>query len=193
MTADPVRDTTNHQVCGYFDGVPTAPLSAIPGVIVPHDVIAMSQGDLTKTSLVTMDGGDARTLAWNPGFHRYNCAGWRMEVFRDDPDTAAIQLEYNGTRTWMQGWEIPGGNNPFLTNIQVISTDTIRFHAISGKIRSEQRCQQNPTDIRKEVIVKTARYFQSCQWPYRFLPAPVLLPIRKMTGLQKTSRFQPMI
>ena len=89
--ADPSRDTTNHRVSGDNYGVSTAPSPATPGVMVPHDIMATSHGDLTKTSMVNVSVGDIRTLAWNPGLHRYKCAEWGMVFFWDDPDTVPIQ------------------------------------------------------------------------------------------------------
>jgi hypothetical protein len=127
--ADPVRDTTSHRVNGYYKGVSTAPLPVTPGVMVPHDIIATGHGDLTKTSMEDVSVGDTRTLAWNPGLHRYNCAEWWMGGFGDDPDTVAIQLEYNGTRIRTQG-RVTREGTPLSATIRVTRSDTTRFHAI---------------------------------------------------------------
>jgi hypothetical protein len=102
--ADPFRDIINQRVNGYYDRVSTAPLPSTPGVAVPHHIIVTSQGDLTKTSMVNVSVGDARTLTWNPGLHRNNCAGWRMEVFQIYSNIPAIQLEDNGTWIRMLEW-----------------------------------------------------------------------------------------
>jgi hypothetical protein len=104
--------------------------------MVPHDIIATSHGDLTKTSMENVSVGDTRTLAWNPGLHRYNCAEWWMGVFGDDPDTVAIQLEYNGTRIRTQG-RVTREGTPLSATIRVTRSDTTRFHAISRNDRSE--------------------------------------------------------
>jgi hypothetical protein len=129
--ADPVRDTTCHRVSGYYEGISIALLSAIPGVAVPHDMRVTSQDDLTKTSMVNVSVDHVRTLTWNPGLHRNNCAGWRREVFQIYPDAPAIQLENKGTRIRMLEWGTREGNLQFPANIRVTRGDTIWFHAIS--------------------------------------------------------------
>jgi hypothetical protein len=136
MAADPVRDTTSHRVNGYCDGVSTAPLPVTPGVMVPHDIIAMSHGDLKKTSMENVSVGDTRTLAWNPGLHRYNCAEWWMVFFWDDPNTVAIQLEYNGTRIRTQE-RVTREGTLLSTTTRMTRSDTAWFYAISRNDRSE--------------------------------------------------------
>lgn len=138
MAADPVRDTAGHRVSGNFDRNYSQLSSPNSRGRSPHTMIATSHANQKEITMVVVSACETRTLAWNPGLHRYYCAEWWMEAttIRDAPDSITIQMEHSRTMTRMQGRGTREGFPLCQVNIRVTGSDTHRFDAISGYSRS---------------------------------------------------------
>jgi len=114
-------------------GIYTAPSDAIPNMTTEYHIIATSRADSTKQATAVVSVGDAATLAWDPGLHRMNCAEWWMEVWAEDANLSALELEHNGVLTpmskwsdyWGKGYPLPN----YAANVHVEPGEIIRYHA----------------------------------------------------------------
>jgi hypothetical protein len=138
IAADHVRDTPGLRGSGYFKRNYRSLSSANPGGRSPHVMIATSHANQMEITMVDESACETRTLAWNPGLHRYYCAEWWMEArtIRDAPDSTAIQMEYRRTGARMQGRGTREGFPLRQVKVRVTGSDTHRFDAISGYSRS---------------------------------------------------------
>jgi hypothetical protein len=132
---DPVRKE-GPRLHGDYCGTSGALSSVIPGARSPHPVVARYLADRAKKTTVVVYAGNPRTLAWNPGLHRYCSAEWFMDGIRDAPGTIGIQREYTGAGIRMYAPGDPGGIPLCQAIIRETGSDTHRFHAISGYSRS---------------------------------------------------------
>jgi hypothetical protein len=138
IAVDTVRDTPGHPGSGYFDRNYRSLSYTNPGGRFPHVMIATRHANQLEIIMLVVSACETRTLAWNPGLHRYYCAEWWMEAktIRDAPDSIAIQMEYNRTRTRRQGRGTREGFPLRQVKVRVTGSDTHRFDAISGYSRS---------------------------------------------------------
>lgn len=138
IAEDPVRDRTGPLLSGNFDRNDSQRSAANSRGRLPHVMVAISHTNQKEIPIVVVRACETRTLAWNPGLHRYYCAEWWMEAqkIRDAPDTIAIQMEYMRTRTRMEDRGTREGFPLRQVNIRVTGSDTRRFDAISGFSRS---------------------------------------------------------
>ncbi|MCU0630154.1 MAG: hypothetical protein MUF37_03245 [Methanoregulaceae archaeon] len=138
IAEDPVRDRTGPMVSGNFDRNDCQRSAANSRDRFPHVMVAANHTNQKEIPMVVVSACETRTLAWNPGLHRYYCAEWWMEAhtIRDAPDSIAIQMEYIRTRARMGSRGTREGFPLRQVNIRVTGSDTHRFDAISGLSRS---------------------------------------------------------
>jgi GH18 family chitinase/PKD repeat protein len=117
---------------GAYDGNYTAPESAVTGQITTCHITAISTADPTKQAVATVYTGDAKTLTWDPGLYRTNCAEWWMEVYANDTNTTSLEIEHNGTWITMTPDGTINGKPDFSVSTQVESGDIIQFRATSS-------------------------------------------------------------
>lgn len=138
IAEDPVREGTGPRVSGNYDRNYSQLSAANSRGSFPHVMVTTSHANQKEIPMMVVSACETRTLAWNPGLHRYYCAEWWMEAktIRGAPDSIAIQMEYIRTRTRMQGRGTREGFPLRQVNIRVTGSDTRRFDAISGFSRS---------------------------------------------------------
>jgi hypothetical protein len=133
---DPSPYTAGKRVTGKNKGVNTALLFPRTPVLLPFTEYEADRTDSVTVKSGDEGAGDVRTLAWNPGLHRYNNSEWRTRIFGYRPGNfTTVPQEYNGTRTRMRERGTREGI-PLLQDIRINRNDTPRFFTIPGDSRN---------------------------------------------------------